>query len=131
MSGLFSFDYLCIRFAIVAQLVERWLHKPKVAGSCPVYRSWRGFQKLELFLFLSAWEAKGLSDGSLPARPSRRSRDRAPSIALWKGSRFWNSFSFYRLGKPKACHRETILLCLRTVSSLCALCRHCIELPLL
>ena len=39
MSGLFSFDYLCIRFAIVAQLVERWLPKPKVAGSCPVYRS--------------------------------------------------------------------------------------------
>lgn len=25
--------------AIVAQLVERWLPKPKVAGSCPVYRS--------------------------------------------------------------------------------------------
>ena len=26
-------------FAVVAQLVERWLPKPKVAGSCPVYRS--------------------------------------------------------------------------------------------
>ena len=32
--------YLCgVDFAIVAQLVERWLPKPKVAGSCPVYRS--------------------------------------------------------------------------------------------
>ena len=46
--------------AIVAQLVERWLPKPKVAGSCPVYRSWKGFQT-------------------------------------------WSLFSFYRLGKPKAC----------------------------
>ena len=82
----FKNDYLCGRFAIVAQLVERWLPKPKVAGSCPVYRSWKGFQKLELFPFLSAWEAKGLSDSSLPARLSRRSRDRAPSIAHKKGS---------------------------------------------
>ena len=37
MQALFA--YLCNRFAIVAQLVERWLPKPKVAGSCPVYRS--------------------------------------------------------------------------------------------
>lgn len=26
-------------FAAIAQLVERWLPKPKVAGSSPVYRS--------------------------------------------------------------------------------------------
>ena len=36
--------YLCIRLAsdvnaVVAQLAERWLPKPKVAGSSPVYRS--------------------------------------------------------------------------------------------
>ena len=33
--------YLCShkRNAIVAQLVELWLPKPKVAGSSPVYRS--------------------------------------------------------------------------------------------
>lgn len=28
-----------IKHAIIAQLVERWLPKPKVAGSSPVYRS--------------------------------------------------------------------------------------------
>ena len=31
--------YLCIRFATIAQLVEHWLPKPRVAGSSPVYRS--------------------------------------------------------------------------------------------
>ena len=31
--------YLCNRIAIVAQLVERWLPKPKVASSKLVYRS--------------------------------------------------------------------------------------------
>ncbi len=31
--------YLCNIFAIVAQLVEHWLPKPRVAGSSPVYRS--------------------------------------------------------------------------------------------
>ena len=53
----FKNDYLCGRFAIVAQLVERWLPKPKVAGSCPVYRSWEGFQKigaLSLFIGLGS-----------------------------------------------------------------------------
>ena len=31
--------YLCIRFATIAQLVEHWLPKPRVAGSSPVRRS--------------------------------------------------------------------------------------------
>lgn len=31
--------YLCNANAVIAQLVERWLPKPKVAGSSPVYRS--------------------------------------------------------------------------------------------
>ena len=31
--------YLCKCYAIVAQLVEHWLPKPRVAGSSPVYRS--------------------------------------------------------------------------------------------
>ena len=36
-----NFSYLCTYKidAIVAQLVELWLPKPKVAGSSPVYRS--------------------------------------------------------------------------------------------
>ena len=34
------FLYLCSRKnAVIAQLAERWLPKPKVAGSNPVYRS--------------------------------------------------------------------------------------------
>ena len=31
--------YLCTIIAVVAQLVEHWLPKPRVAGSSPVYRS--------------------------------------------------------------------------------------------
>lgn len=31
--------YLCIRFATIAQLVEHWLPKPRVASSSLVYRS--------------------------------------------------------------------------------------------
>ena len=31
--------YLRKRNAVVAQLVEHWLPKPRVAGSSPVYRS--------------------------------------------------------------------------------------------
>lgn len=31
--------YLCIQFATIAQLVEHWLPKPRVAGSSPVCRS--------------------------------------------------------------------------------------------
>ena len=41
LSLLCHFVIFAIAFAIVAQLVERWLPKPKVAGSCPVYRSRR------------------------------------------------------------------------------------------
>ena len=39
LSLLCHFVIFAFAFAIVAQLVERWLPKPKVAGSCPVYRS--------------------------------------------------------------------------------------------
>ena len=66
-SPLGHFSYICVRFAIVAQLVERWLPKPKVASSKLVYRSGRVPIFGALFL-LAAWEAKGLSDSSLPAR---------------------------------------------------------------
>ena len=45
--------------AIVAQLVERWLPKPKVAGSCPVYRSWKGFRFWKPFIVFSAWATAG------------------------------------------------------------------------
>ena len=40
-ASYFSFPYFCAAkvFAVIAQLVERWLPKPKVAGSSPVYRS--------------------------------------------------------------------------------------------
>ena len=34
-----KFLYFCVAFAIIAQLVEHWLPKPRVAGSSPVYRS--------------------------------------------------------------------------------------------
>ena len=37
--------------AIVAQLVERWLPKPKVASSRLVYRSWKDFRFWKSFLF--------------------------------------------------------------------------------
>ena len=37
--GVRKMCYLCWRNAIVAQLVEHWLPKPRVAGSSPVYRS--------------------------------------------------------------------------------------------
>ena len=67
--------------AIVAQLVERWLPKPKVAGSCPVYRSEIKVPDSGAFSYSIGLGSQGLSDGSLPARLSRRSRDRAPSIA--------------------------------------------------
>lgn len=36
--GLFSTDIIN---AVVAQLVEHWLPKPRVAGSSPVYRSYQ------------------------------------------------------------------------------------------
>ena len=64
-------------------MVERWLPKPKVASSKLVYRSGRVPLWGTLSLY-SAWEAKGLSDGSLPARQSRRSRVRNSSIVKKK-----------------------------------------------
>ena len=40
MPNIIKIMYFCIRYhAIVAQLVEHWLPKPRVAGSSPVYRS--------------------------------------------------------------------------------------------
>ena len=39
MSGRPHAISLSIRNAIIAQLVEHWLPKPRVAGSSPVYRS--------------------------------------------------------------------------------------------
>ena len=32
-------NYICTPIAEIAQLVERWLPKPKVAGPSPVFRS--------------------------------------------------------------------------------------------
>ena len=37
-------------FAAIAQLVERWLPKPKVAGSSPVCRSNRGEKFIPIFI---------------------------------------------------------------------------------
>ena len=34
-----KFSYICKPIAEIAQLVERWLPKPKVAGPSPVFRS--------------------------------------------------------------------------------------------
>ena len=38
-------SYFC-RKAVIAQLVERWLPKPKAAGSSPVYRSKRFHERI-------------------------------------------------------------------------------------
>ena len=44
--------------AVAAQLVERWLPKPKVAGSSPVYRSRRFL--LETLVMLVVLDLNGL-----------------------------------------------------------------------
>ena len=42
------------KFAVVAQLVEHWLPKPRVAGSSPVYRSKFSQQTTRLFSIIYA-----------------------------------------------------------------------------
>ncbi len=38
---------LCFSNAVIAQLVEHWLPKPRVAGSSPVYRSYKDTPNLD------------------------------------------------------------------------------------